>query len=917
MQSQTSKLPTISVVVPSFNHGRFIRQTLESIFTQGYPCLEVIVMDGGSTDESVDIIREYSSRLTYWQSQRDGGQSAAINAGMRHCTGDLVTWLNSDDYFWNDSLWVVGRAFADHPGRGLYIGNGFRFDQETGQYLAFCTRHIALNREALRHGPDYLLQPSTFMLRKAWEEAGGLNPDLHYVMDWDVFLRIADRHSAVIINEFLAVSREYQETKTRSGRLKRAFEIIELMRRHSGDELTAGSLMFLLDAVRDASTRLDVEGLESSLYSSIGAVAVHISRRWGGGHGFPEFGDPQDVVFLPRAGNDSVQSLAYPPYDWPAVSIIIPCESESHLLDVTLQSIVGQCYPGRVEVLIVPWGDYEDGEPRVFMEQVRWLPQTESTWQSAVGRGLQLSSGDLCAVLHPGDALTSDSLAVAGKRFGQVPELQSLYANAVHIDQAQQVRLPSFNGIRNAFWMGQLPDRSELTAPPDLPRPLPLATLFFRKKCGERWIRALPVPAAYSEYAFIDAIVSQGRVDKLERTQALCCLRSFDRQAWLEAWYRANRIAWPRWFTANFLRTIRNYAKNHFQRKPVGKAGKWPRRLRVAGIMLTAALRIGNPEKRRPQRSARICDSPNYVGERPVRNLPEEVELFDFRSWLELTSLDGRPYRSLLCGPIVHSRLSSDEKELHEYRLLHQLARLSSLCYFAYRPGGRDDWSRRKHDFIDVIYTPERLTSEIPQLVLRRELRTGWKRRLSVLLRKLNLPVIGCRQPFLVGKDLNLVFGYSRLAIDIALHQRSWDFLWLTPETNPLILRLCNRPPKARYILMLHQLQSLEMIDQSRKGGWLNRLHYRLETKRWRRYEERYFSAFDGVIVPSAEVAHQVQQVHNYPADRIFINAMDKGARAHSFEHLWNWLEALRQMPNVVDGLPAIAQPGDTRKQAV
>ena len=95
MSSASSALPRISVVVPSYNQGHFLRECLDSIFCQRYPNLEVVVMDGGSTDGSVSILREYAPRLTYWRSERDGGQSAAINAGMPHCTGELVTWLEA------------------------------------------------------------------------------------------------------------------------------------------------------------------------------------------------------------------------------------------------------------------------------------------------------------------------------------------------------------------------------------------------------------------------------------------------------------------------------------------------------------------------------------------------------------------------------------------------------------------------------------------------------------------------------------------------------------------------------------------------------------------------------------------------------------------------------------------------------
>ncbi|MBW1792397.1 MAG: glycosyltransferase, partial [Deltaproteobacteria bacterium] len=96
MKASGEKLPLISIVVPSFNQGQFLRETLDSMFRQNYPHLEVIVMDGGSTDESVDIIRSYENRLTYWQTLPDKGQAAAINEGVGRCTGELIAWLNSD-----------------------------------------------------------------------------------------------------------------------------------------------------------------------------------------------------------------------------------------------------------------------------------------------------------------------------------------------------------------------------------------------------------------------------------------------------------------------------------------------------------------------------------------------------------------------------------------------------------------------------------------------------------------------------------------------------------------------------------------------------------------------------------------------------------------------------------------------------
>src|SRR3990172_5832734 len=167
------QLPKISVVVPSFNQGKYLGETLESIFRQAYPRLEVVAIDGGSTDDSLEVLKRFSTRLAYWESGPDKGQANAINIGAAHCSGDLFAWLNSDDFYWKDCLWTVARAYLHYPKHGLYIGNGLRYSED--RYRPFCERHLALDRVALVEGLDYILQPATFFLREAWEAVGGLD----------------------------------------------------------------------------------------------------------------------------------------------------------------------------------------------------------------------------------------------------------------------------------------------------------------------------------------------------------------------------------------------------------------------------------------------------------------------------------------------------------------------------------------------------------------------------------------------------------------------------------------------------------------------------------------------------------------------------------------------------------------------
>jgi len=113
--------PKISVIVPCLNQGPFLKQAIESVTQQHYPNLQLIVMDGGSADGSVDVIKSFEEHIDYWQSMPDDGQSSAINEGVRRAVGDLICWLNSDDLFVDNALWIVGKAASVHPNFGVYI----------------------------------------------------------------------------------------------------------------------------------------------------------------------------------------------------------------------------------------------------------------------------------------------------------------------------------------------------------------------------------------------------------------------------------------------------------------------------------------------------------------------------------------------------------------------------------------------------------------------------------------------------------------------------------------------------------------------------------------------------------------------------------------------------------------------------
>jgi hypothetical protein len=252
--------PRISVVTPSYNQGRFLDRCIRSVLEQGYPDLEYFILDGGSTDESVEVIRRYQDRLTFWVSERDGGQSAAINRGFGMATGDVVAWMNADDFYLPGAFDRVAAAYQENPQASFYFGDGWRVD-EAGERLSnfFPEGRVLYHHPALVYGLDFILQPSTFIHRGRLAEAGYLNADLKYGMDSDLWLRLAKLAPPVAIPEALAVSREYGATKTSTGSFHRVEELRQICEKHSGLSVTPGALLYYLDTLHKlAEQRPDI-----------------------------------------------------------------------------------------------------------------------------------------------------------------------------------------------------------------------------------------------------------------------------------------------------------------------------------------------------------------------------------------------------------------------------------------------------------------------------------------------------------------------------------------------------------------------------------------------------------------------------------------------------------------------------------
>lgn len=208
--------PKISIVTPSYNQGQFIEQTILSVIGQGYPNLEYIIIDGGSTDNTVDIIKKYVEKITYWVSEPDKGQSDALNKGLAKCTGDIFNWINSDDYFEENSLFKIAQYFIDNPSIEMVCGNCQYFNSET-QTQTFIHRSGIFKSVEETLINQIINQQASFYKLAIIKSLGGINKRLHYCMDLDLWFRYLIQYgqeNILLVDELFAHFRLHYESKT-------------------------------------------------------------------------------------------------------------------------------------------------------------------------------------------------------------------------------------------------------------------------------------------------------------------------------------------------------------------------------------------------------------------------------------------------------------------------------------------------------------------------------------------------------------------------------------------------------------------------------------------------------------------------------------------------------------------------------
>src|SRR3989304_9665212 len=225
--------PLVSIITPSYNQGGFIEETIKSVLSQDYPEIEYIVIDGGSTDNTVEILKKYEGRIK-WVSEKDRGQSDAINKGFGMARGEIFAWLNSDDIYMKGA---VGKAVAfldNHPDVKLIYGDAL-FCDENGKIVGEYHSPDTFNYKKLAFY-NSICQPSTFFKREAFFDAGGIDLNLHHLMDHDLWMKMAKNNEVAHIPEILSIYRLHSESKTVSELhgLKRNEESLKLRMMHYG-----------------------------------------------------------------------------------------------------------------------------------------------------------------------------------------------------------------------------------------------------------------------------------------------------------------------------------------------------------------------------------------------------------------------------------------------------------------------------------------------------------------------------------------------------------------------------------------------------------------------------------------------------------------------------------------------------------
>ena len=248
----------VSIITPSYNQAAYLEQTILSVLNQNYVSIEYIVVDGASKDASVEIIKKYADRLAYWVSEKDGGQAEAINKGFARATGEIIAWLNSDDYYLEGAVSAAVKIFEANPEVVLVYGNMLAVDEHGKTFNTLTYKQLTLE--------DLLCfqiigQPAVFMRRSALQKTSGLDSTFHFLLDHFLWIQLAQHGKILHANQTWAAARYHAEAKNRAKAAEFGREAFRILDSVMQDKKLAPVLATVIRRARASAHRVDARYL--------------------------------------------------------------------------------------------------------------------------------------------------------------------------------------------------------------------------------------------------------------------------------------------------------------------------------------------------------------------------------------------------------------------------------------------------------------------------------------------------------------------------------------------------------------------------------------------------------------------------------------------------------------------------------
>ncbi len=460
--------PLITIAVPSFNQGQFLDDALESIFSQKVP-VEVFVLDGGSSDNSIDVIKKWESYITWWRSRADDGQSEAINEGIAMGSAPYVCWLNADDRFSDNGLKRLLKGLEMSGGSPVAYGRCWTTHSTGKKIIPYLTLPFS---SWLLANFCFIAQPATLIRRNVWEKVGGIDRNLSMAMDYDLWWRVYKQFGKFkYIRDFVAETRMHSETKTTTRREDHYSESMETVLRHYGRIPLKWHIAWpIMVRFRSFLNRIkDRMNFDKSIVND-----------------FVSFLGRKTRVFQPAFVSCKSQHLPRPlrriqphsvklPANPPLISIVIPSLNQGRFLETAIKSILDQNYP-NLQLIVVDGGSIDGSKEIIekYSDRLSWWCSEQDKGQTnALNKGFARAAGDILAWLNADDCHLPQTLRIMADFMTYHPNVDAIYGHRILIDE---------NGLEIGQWILPSHSNSVLSWADFIPQ----ETLFWRRSLWEK-----------------------------------------------------------------------------------------------------------------------------------------------------------------------------------------------------------------------------------------------------------------------------------------------------------------------------------------------------------------------------------------------------------------------------------------------